>query len=301
MKKGKHQVSKECKNQIIKEIEYNIGDFGGNSKKNEQNTKKIKRRKKNERKVVLSVTILLSIVLIVCIIYLFLYFLNSNKEKEEVGELLDSVEINMEELRNSGPEVTERMLKVRKLKEENPDIVAWIEIEGTNINYPVLQCDNNDFYVHRDYKKQESEPGSLFLDKAYDWTIPSSNLLIYGHNMKNGTMFGDLLNYKEESYFKEHSTIRFTTTEEDVTYEILAAFESRIYYKSEKNVFRYYQFVNAENEEQYNDYVKNAKKASLYDTGVTAQYGDQLITLSTCAYHTEDGRFAVVARKESVN
>lgn len=111
-------------------------------------------------------------------------------------------------------------------------------------------------------------------------------------------MFNELLKYNDEEYYKEHPTIRFTTNKEDAEYEIIAVFKSRVYYKSEQNVFRYYYFINAENEEEYNEYVENAKKASLYDTGKTAKYGDQLITLSTCSYHTEDGRFAIVARKE---
>ena len=112
-------------------------------------------------------------------------------------------------------------------------------------------------------------------------------------------MFSDLLDYKSEELYKEHSTIKFTTEQEDVEYEIIAVFLSRVYYKSEKNVFRYYYFVNAENEEEYNNYVENAKKASLYDTGKTAQYGDQLLTLSTCEYSQDDGRFVVVARKKT--
>ena len=77
----------------------------------------------------------------------------------------------------------------------------------------------------------------------------------------------------------------------------MSVFYSRVYYKNEKNVFRYYYFVNAENEQEYNDFVNNAKKASIYDTGITAEYGEQLLTLSTCSYHTEDGRFVVVAKK----
>ena len=177
--------------------------------------------------------------------------------------------------------------------------MKWLEIDGTNINYPIMQGEDNDFYMTHDYKKEQSKRGSLFLDKDYDWSIPSSNLLIYGHNnTKDGSMFADLLKYKKKSFYVEHPTIKFTTDTEEADYEIIAAFLSRVYYKSEKNVFRYYYFVNAENEEEYNDYVANSKEASLYNTGKTAKYGDQLITLSTCEYSQEDGRFVVVARKK---
>ena len=110
-------------------------------------------------------------------------------------------------------------------------------------------------------------------------------------------MFEDLVNYKKEEFYKQHPIIKFTTPTEDSEYEIIAVFLSRIYYKSEKNVFRYYYFINAENEEEYNEYITNSKKASLYDTGKTAEYGEQLLTLSTCEYSQEDGRLAVVAKK----
>lgn len=192
---------------------------------------------------------------------------------------------------------TERMLQLEELQKENSEIIGWLEIEGTNINYPVLQGKDNEFYMKNNYKKEKSKNGSIFLDKSYNWDIPSSNLLLYGHNNKNGTMFQELLKYKKEDFYKEHTKIKFTTNKEDSVYEIMSVFYSRVYYKNEKNVFRYYYFVNAENEQEYNDFVNNAKKASIYDTGITAEYGEQLLTLSTCEYSQEDGRFVVVAKK----
>ena len=205
-----------------------------------------------------------------------------NQENEEQGENV----------------VTERMLKVEKLQEKNEDIVGWIEIEDTNINYPVLQGEDNEYYLTHNYKKETSQKGSIFLTKDYDWDLPSTNLLIYGHNIMNGQMFQNLLKFADEEFYKEHPVIRFTTQNEDKEYEIISAFKSRVFYKSEQNVFRYYDFVNAENEEEYNEFVKNAKEASLYDIEKTAKYGDQLITLVTCSYHTEDGRFVVIGREK---
>jgi len=202
---------------------------------------------------------------------------------------------------NSMPQAnveTERMKMLKELQKENSDIVAWIEIKDSKINYPLLQGEDNDYYMTHTYKKEYSKDGSLFLDKNYDWNKPSTNLLIYGHNNIGSTeMFVDLMNYKEEEYYNNHKTIRFTTAEEDAEYEIIAVFKSRVYYKSEKDVFRYYFFIDAENEQEFNEYVQNSKEASLYDIEATAEYGDQLLTLSTCSYHTEDGRFAVVAKK----
>ena len=255
---------------------------------------KAKRYKKVIKEHKLLVTILI-IIIIVCIAYIVKYFLDMRNTNEE-SDILGSVEVNSDDITDA---TTERMLQVSELQKQNPDIVGWLEIEGTNINYPVLQGEDNSYYMTHDYKKEESSSGSLFLDKDYDWSIPSSNLLIYGHNLNNGLMFQELLKYEDESFYKEHPNVRFTTEKDDSEYEIISAFKSRVYYKSETNVFRYYYFINAENEEEYNDFVNNAKEASLYDTGKTAEYGDQLITLSTCAYHTEDGRFAVVARKKT--
>ncbi len=216
------------------------------------------------------------------------------KVQEEVSQVLDTIKINQEDITS---ETTERMLQLKELKKENSDIVGWLEIEGTTINYPVLQGNDNDYYLTHTYKKQYSKNGSIFLDKDYDFSIPSSNLLIYGHNNKNGKMFEELINYESEEYYKEHPIIRFTTIEEDSTFEIISVFKSRVYYKNETNVFRYYYFINAENEEEYNYYVEQCKKDSLYNIENFAKYGEQLLTLSTCDYSTTNGRFVVVAKK----
>ena len=189
------------------------------------------------------------------------------------------------------------MLKVKELKEENQDIVGWLEIENTNINYPVLQGKDNEYYMTHNYKKQKSKNGSIFLDKDYDWNIKGNNLLMYGHNLNNGTMFQELLKYEKESFYKEHPVIRFTTEKEDSNYEIISVIKTRVYYKNEENVFRYYFFINPKSEKEYNEFITNAKKESLYEINKTASYGDELITLSTCSYHVKDGRFAVIGKK----
>lgn len=253
--------------------------------------KHFKQTTKKQRNLIYGILIIL---IIISVIYLLFFLKDKNKTTND-SSALEEVKIDESKIDN---ETTERMLQVQELQKENPDIVGWIEIVGTKINYPVLQGEDNSYYMTHNYKKEEAKDGSIFLDKDYDWNLPSSNLLMYGHNMGDGEMFQDLLKYESEDYYKEHPTIRFTTANDDSEYEIISAFKSRVYYKSEKNVFRYYFFINAENEEEYNDFVNNAKKASLYDTGKTAEYGDQLMTLSTCSYHTEDGRFAVVARKK---
>ncbi len=242
---------------------------------------------KNKRKK--NIFILIFIVVIIGILTYYKFYTNNNN-----NDILSSINIDETQITET---VTKKMLQLQELKKQNNDIVAWLEIPDTKINYPVLQTTDNEYYLTHTYNKEYSIDGSIFLDKDYDWNIPSSNLLIYGHNNQNGNMFEDLLKYEDESYYNEHPNIEFTTVEEDCTYEIIAVFKSRVYYKSEENVFRYYFFINAENEEEYNYYVEESKKASLYDTGKTAEYGEQLLTLSTCEYSQEDGRFVIVAKK----
>lgn len=217
---------------------------------------------------------------------------NNSSQKESINK-----EAEIESDEKNDEKETERMLKVDKLQEQNEDIVGWIEIENTNINYPVLQGDDNEYYLTHNYQKEKTEKGSIFLDADYDWSVPSNNLLVYGHNLVNGQMFKDLLKYSEEEFYKEHPIIRFTTEKEDKEYEIISAFKARVYYQSEENVFRYYNFINSTDEEEYSKFIKNAKKVALYDTGKTAEFGDELITLITCSYHTDDGRFVVIGRK----
>lgn len=250
--------------------------------------------KTNNQKLKNIIIIILSIMLVGSVVSIIILKILENKDiksQQEISQVLETMQ--------NEKNIMERVDQVKELAKENQDIIGWLEIEGTKINYPILQGTDNDYYLTHNYKKEKVTGGSLFLDKDYDFSIPSSNLLIYGHRNKKGIMFEDLLKYEDEEFYKEHPTIRFTTIEEDATYEIISVFFSRVYYKSEKNVFRYYYFVNAEDETEYNNYVNNAKKVSLYDTEKTAEYGEQLLTLSTCEYSQENGRFVVVAKKES--
>ena len=252
------------------------------------------------KKIYIFINVILIFLIILSIIYILDFFLLKKEAAEESNLLntieIDENEINLRDTKTIGKS-SERIIKIRKLQKENPDIIGWLEIENTNINYPVLQGTDNEYYMTHNYKKEKSKKGSIFLSKDYDWSIPSTNLLIYGHNLRNGTMFEELLKYENEEFYKEHPSIRFTTAKEDAEYAIIAVFKSRVYYQSESNVFRYYYFVNAKTQEEYNKFVENAKQASLYNIEETASNGEQLITLSTCSYHTEDGRFVVVGRK----
>ena len=121
----------------------------------------------------------------------------------------------------------------------------------------------------------------------------SDNIIVYGHHMNNGSMFADLCKYESEGFYREHPTVRFDTLSSLGEYEIVAVFKTVAY--SEKG-FKYYHFVDAVGEDDFNAFVSQCKALALYDTGVNAEYGDKLLTLSTCEYSQTNGRMVVLAK-----
>lgn len=177
----------------------------------------------------------------------------------------------------------------------NHDVVGWIEVPGTVIDYPVMQSrEEPTFYLRRDFHKAYSRGGTPFMSAESDIHKPTGDWLIYGHNMYNGTMFHDLLKYRERAFYEEHPTFRFDTIYEggQGTYAVIAAV--RTVQGGEKD-FDYEQMAGMTDEAVVNEYVRQVKASSLYDTGRNASYGDQLVTLSTCEYSHKYGRFYVVA------
>lgn len=178
----------------------------------------------------------------------------------------------------------------------NSDFAGWLSIAGTAIDYPVmLTPDEPEYYLRRDFDKKKSVSGTPFIGAGC--TLAGNNIIIYGHHMKNGTMFADLPQYADESFYAEHRRISFDTMEEAAEYEILADFYEKVHYQDETGVFRYYDYGGTLTETAFDEYIAQVQSAAIYDTGVTASYGDQLLTLSTCSYHTDNGRFVVVAKK----
>lgn len=182
------------------------------------------------------------------------------------------------------------------LYQANSDLIGWLSIEGMVIDYPVMRSEDDEFYLHHNFQGEEDKYGCLYVRNRADVDTPGTNFLIYGHNMKDGSMFGDLDLYRKKSFYEEHRIICFDTLYEERRYEIVAVFLSQVY-EEQDEVFKYYQFYEAETEEEFLDFYDNIKELSLYDTGVTAEYGDTFLTLSTCAYHVPDGRMAVVAKR----
>lgn len=183
------------------------------------------------------------------------------------------------------------------LYEQNPDFYGWLRIDDTIIDYPVMQSvEDPEKYLHANFMAEYSYPGTPFVD--YQCTNDSDNILIYGHNMLDGSMFRSLIKYENKNYWEAHPTIMYSDLYDEYEYEVLAAFYDRVYKKSE-TCFKFYQFIDAEDEADFDNAIAQFKEKSLYDTGVDAEYGDQLITLVTCAYHVENGRFVVVARRSA--
>lgn len=178
---------------------------------------------------------------------------------------------------------------------QNNDLAGWLSIENTAIDYPVMQCGDDEYYLHHDFYGNDSKYGCLYVRGKAD-LADGTNVIVYGHNMKDGSMFGDLDLYQSADFCREHSTISFDTLYEQRTYEVIAVFRSQVY-DVDEDVFKYYQFYEAHTQEEFDDFYQNIKELSLYDTGVTAQFGDTFLTLSTCAYHVTDGRFVVVAKR----
>ena len=177
---------------------------------------------------------------------------------------------------------------------KNTDMVGWLSIAGTTLNYPVMQTPNEpNYYLKRNFEKEYSDLGTPYIQENCDLTS-SDNLVIYGHHIKGSKMFGALEDYKSQSFYEEHKTIQFDTLTQRGEYEIIAVFKT-VAYSSQG--FRYYDFVNAENEDEFNAYIEKCKELALYETGVNAEYGDRLITLSTCEYSAQNGRLVVVAKK----
>lgn len=178
----------------------------------------------------------------------------------------------------------------------NNDMVGWIYIPGTEVNYPVMQTpDHKDFYLKRTFYKQWSDWGAIYAREECDINAPSDNITLYGHHMADNSMFASLDYYKKQSFWQDHQTFFFDTLYERHTYQVFAVF------KTTGNVggFPYHQFINAADEDEFNKFVSDIKSMSFYDTGITAQYGDKLLCLSTCEYTLNNGRFIVVAKRIS--
>lgn len=184
----------------------------------------------------------------------------------------------------------------KALYAENPDTIGWLRIDGTGIDNVVMYApDEIDKYLHTDFYGNYSYRGCLFVDEYCD-ILSSDNLIIYGHNMKDYSMFGSLMYYVSEDFYRQHKLISFDTIYEKQTYEIVAAIKTELVPEGSDG-FKYYEYTGSGDEASFSEYVKFIEENKLYDTDAELSPGDKILTLSTCAYHSEDGRFIVVAKK----
>lgn len=247
------------------------------------------------------IEILSLFVFICCVAYMIFYFVQGNIAQNDISALQQVVADAERNEENDGGDYEEinyaengMIEKYYLLYQQNNDMVGWLRIDNTEINYPVMYNNSdNEYYLHKNFEKEYSYSGLPFMDIDCDLSLPSDNLIIYGHNMKNGTMFADLLKYRDENFCRENNTIYFDTMYEKHEYVILATFNTRV---GSANEFRYYEFTNAQNADEFSEYVSKVKSIAKYDTGETAEYGDKLLTLSTCSYNTDNERFVVVAK-----
>ncbi len=183
---------------------------------------------------------------------------------------------------------------------KNKKLIGWLEIADINggvfLSYPVMQTTDNEYYLTHGFNQENDKNGCIFMDCDCDALKPSDNLILYGHHMMSGNMFGNLVKYESEDFYRNHRIIKFDTIYEHGEYEVMFAFRTSLKYENDIS-FKYYEFIDANGPEEFNSYMNEMAEMSLYDTGVTAVWGDHLLTLSTCDYQEDNGRFAVVARK----
>ena len=251
------------------------------------------------KKMYIAVICAFSLLLTVSSGFLIKHYYDSHKQAEtydNLAEIVDKTPDDTSEAMNYSGEKT-FIPEYQELYLENNDMVGWLKIEDTKINYPVMQSkDNPNFYLKHGFDKKYTNYGCPYVQENCDMELPSDNIVIYGHNMNDGSMLSGLTKFKDENFWKAYKSITFDTLTEHHTYEIISVFMT-VAYSNSSDSFKYYHFVNAETPNDFSAYINKCKELSLYDTGVTAEYGDKLITLSTCEYSRNNGRLVVVAKR----
>ena len=236
------------------------------------------------------------LIIIVCVLYLC-YTAYEAKRNETLYNDKPSSLVNKFNF-STDNEVNEFREKFLAANQENQEVIGWLSIDNTDISYPLLQTVDNSYYLTHNYKHETSNYGSIYLHKNSALTNEFSNLVVYGHNMKDGSqMFSALLNYKNQDFYKDHKTIRITTADKEYVYTIFSVLKSRVYQTHETNVFRYYSYIDLSSKDKFTEYISSCKKYQLYNTNISAVYGNQIISLVTCEYSQDNGRLVVIGKK----
>ena len=246
---------------------------------------------------------LLIVILAISSFFIIKEFAENKKETDIYDELqeivieentdIDTTNVDTEIEKSEGE--SSNKYNLENIAKINSDVVGWIKIENTNIDYPVMQ--NGDYYLHRNIYKNYSSHGTPYLAEYCNIQY-SDNLIIYGHHMNDNSMFAQLDNYKKHSFYENHKYIKFYSYYNGITiektYEVAIAFKTVVY--SDKG-FKYYNYTNFSDVQELNDFIENCRKLEFYNTGIDINYGDKLITLSTCEYSQKNGRIVVVAKQ----
>ena len=188
------------------------------------------------------------------------------------------------------------LMDYQDLYDKNEDLIGWIRIDDTNIDYPVVECEDNEFYLSHNFNKKNDANGTIFADYNCSIFPRSKNLILYGHHMKSGKMFANLEKYDSYEFYMNHKTFTFDTIYEHATYEVVFVFRDYVY-ASDATDFKYYEFVDVNSEVEFNSYIEELKTKSIYNSNVNVTMDDELLTLSTCDYMQANGRFVVMAKK----
>lgn len=203
----------------------------------------------------------------------------------------DQSELQVQEIQQP----LEILPEYKELHKKYPDLIGWVKIEGTSIDLPVMQT-VDDFYLHHNIDGEEDINGTLFLDTRDDVVLPSMNLIVYGHNMRSGAMFGSLKQYLDDGFVAKHKQIQFDSIYEKGMYEVLYVCLTKVGYQDEEG-YKYYNFIQPKSPEEFDAYFKAIEECAVYDSKQEVTEDDKFLTLSTCNSYTEDGRLFVVARK----
>lgn len=243
---------------------------------------------------------MLSIVLLTISIYFLMGMFLQDKHERDAYERIQGIYNSAEDMAepdddDNNPEKEKPVnAGLLALHEKNPDCIGWLKIEGTMVDYPVMyRPGDKNYYLHRDFDGNYAASGALFISEICD-PEDCDNLLIYGHHMNSGTMFAALEGYKKYSFFQEHPLISYSTLQGEEMYQVVTAFSTPVY---TKNDFAYYNFSKAVSMMDYENYITKCRSLSYYETGISVEYGDRLLTLSTCEYSHKNGRMVVVAKK----
>lgn len=242
------------------------------------------------------VLILLVVAIFVFSLYKIISSLYDYSESSKTYENLtvDIIKPNIPDLPEDivATESTPITVDFDSLMEQNGDVVGWLFCENTPINYPVLQSTDNNYYLRKMINKKYNIAGSIFMDYRSKSDISSLNTIIYGHNMKNGTMFGTFTEYKKQSYYDEHPALWFLTPEHSYKIELIAGYVT----SSTSDVYK--DFCS---KDDLKNHVKDSIEKSTFVSGVNIAEVDNIVTLSTCSYEYSTARYVLIGNVKEIN